>query len=182
MQLKLMCKICKQICKQICRICKQYAGFDDVMITLYCRQYAKYAKKICTRGYAKYVNVTVIFNMQNMHSHFADDDVVCVITSAIEDNYILIEQLAFQSAVSHRPTSLGRAAAAELRRSNGAHRAFLPSRRRLAACRGRGSSHPRLVAAAVGQRRSSGSSAASTIRHSGGTCAWDPDGSRIRGS
>ncbi len=28
----------------------------------------------------------------------ANDDVICVITSAIEDNYIPIEQLSFQSA------------------------------------------------------------------------------------
>ena len=39
-------KINMQICKIKCKICKQYAGFDD--IALYCMQYAKYAKKICT--------------------------------------------------------------------------------------------------------------------------------------
>jgi hypothetical protein len=33
-----------------------------------------------------------------------------VITSVIENNYIPIEQLTFQSAAAHRPTSLGRAA------------------------------------------------------------------------
>ncbi len=39
----------------------------------------------------------------------ANDDVICVITSAIEDNYIPIEQLTVQSAAAHRPASLGRA-------------------------------------------------------------------------
>jgi hypothetical protein len=38
-----------------------------------------------------------------------NDDVICMITSAIEDNYIPIEQLTFQSAAAHRRTSLGRA-------------------------------------------------------------------------
>jgi hypothetical protein len=37
----------------------------------------------------------------------ANDDVICVITSAIEDNYIPIEQLTFQSAADNRPASLG---------------------------------------------------------------------------
>ncbi len=42
----------------------------------------------------------------------ANEDMICMIrvTSAIEDNYILIQQLTFQSAVTHWPTSLGRAA------------------------------------------------------------------------
>jgi hypothetical protein len=40
----------------------------------------------------------------------ANDDVIFVITSAIEDNYIPIEQLTFQSAAAHLPASLGRAA------------------------------------------------------------------------
>jgi hypothetical protein len=40
----------------------------------------------------------------------ANKDVICVITSAIEDNYIPIEQLTVQSAAGHQPTSLGRAA------------------------------------------------------------------------
>ncbi len=38
----------------------------------------------------------------------ANEDVICVITSAIKDNYIPSEQLSFQSAAAHRPTSLGR--------------------------------------------------------------------------
>jgi hypothetical protein len=61
MQVKSICKVCNKICETICKICKQYAGFDD--IALYCMQYAKYAKKYAR--YAKYANV--IFNMQNMH-------------------------------------------------------------------------------------------------------------------
>ncbi len=40
----------------------------------------------------------------------AINDVIYVITSAINDNYITIEQLTFQSAAAHRPASLGRAA------------------------------------------------------------------------
>ena len=39
----------------------------------------------------------------------ANDDVITQITSAIVDNYIPIEQLTFQLAAPHRPTSLGRA-------------------------------------------------------------------------
>ena len=39
----------------------------------------------------------------------ANEDVICVITSAIVDNYITIEQLTFQSAAAHRPASLARA-------------------------------------------------------------------------
>jgi hypothetical protein len=39
----------------------------------------------------------------------ANEDVICVITPAIKDNYISIEQLTFQSAAAHRPTSLDRA-------------------------------------------------------------------------
>ncbi len=35
---------------------------------------------------------------------------IYVITSVIEDNYIPIEQLTFQSAAAHQPTSLGQAA------------------------------------------------------------------------
>jgi hypothetical protein len=37
----------------------------------------------------------------------ANDDLICVIKSAIEINDILIEQLTFQSATAHRPASLG---------------------------------------------------------------------------
>jgi hypothetical protein len=40
----------------------------------------------------------------------ANDDVLCVITSAINDNYIPIEQLTFQSAAAHLPASLSQAA------------------------------------------------------------------------
>ena len=35
---------------------------------------------------------------------------ICVITSALEDNYIPIEQLTLQLAAAHLPASLGRAA------------------------------------------------------------------------
>jgi hypothetical protein len=40
----------------------------------------------------------------------ANNDVICVIKSGIEDKCIPIEQLSFQVAAAHRPTSLGRAA------------------------------------------------------------------------
>jgi hypothetical protein len=40
----------------------------------------------------------------------ANNEVVYVVTFAIEDNYIPIEQLTFQSAAAHRPASLGKAA------------------------------------------------------------------------
>jgi hypothetical protein len=58
MQLKSIGKICKNYAQnclhfKICKICKlkQYAGFNDITIslsTLYWMQYAKYAKIICT--------------------------------------------------------------------------------------------------------------------------------------
>ncbi len=47
------------------------------------------------------------YNCQNVPERScANDDVICVITSTLEDNYIPIEQLTFQSVAAHRPTSL----------------------------------------------------------------------------
>ncbi len=57
----------------------------------------------------------------------ACDDVICVITSALEDNYIPIEQLTFQSAAAHRPTSLGRAALKIATLQTGRHHLILIS-------------------------------------------------------
>ncbi len=48
------------------------------------------------------------YNCQNVPERScANDDVICVITSTIKDNYIPIEQLTFQSAAAHLPASLG---------------------------------------------------------------------------
>jgi hypothetical protein len=52
---------------------------------------------------------------------------ICVITSAIENNYILIEQLTFQSAAAHRPTSLTRAALKIANLQTGRHHLVLIS-------------------------------------------------------
>jgi hypothetical protein len=50
------------------------------------------------------------YNCRNVpEQSCANDDVICVITFAIKDNYIPREQLTFQSVDAHRPTSLGRA-------------------------------------------------------------------------
>ncbi len=50
------------------------------------------------------------YNWRNVSEQSrANDDVITQIPSAIEDNYISIEQLTFQSAAARRLTSLGRA-------------------------------------------------------------------------
>ncbi len=48
------------------------------------------------------------YNERNVPERYcANYDVICVIKSEIEDNYMPIEQLTFQSAAAHRPASLG---------------------------------------------------------------------------
>jgi hypothetical protein len=50
------------------------------------------------------------YNCRNVpEQSCANDEVITQNSSAIVDNYILIEQLAFQSAAAHWPASLGRA-------------------------------------------------------------------------
>jgi hypothetical protein len=57
------------------------------------------------------LSAVLTYNCQNvLERSCANDDVIFVITSAIEGSYIPIEQLTFQSAAAHRPASLGRAA------------------------------------------------------------------------
>ena len=57
------------------------------------------------------MSVVQTYNCRNvLERSCANEDVICVITPAIKDNYISIEQLTFQSAAAHRPASLGRAA------------------------------------------------------------------------
>jgi hypothetical protein len=68
------------------------------------------------------------YNYQNVQERsYANDDVICVITSAIEDDYIQIEQLTFQSAASHLPTSLGLAALTIATLQTGRHHLVLIS-------------------------------------------------------
>jgi hypothetical protein len=56
------------------------------------------------------LSVVPTYNGRNvLERACANDDVITQVTSAIEDKYIPIKQLTFQSAAAHRPTSLGRA-------------------------------------------------------------------------